>query len=320
MQDGGNPMEESASDKFPPSHNPHSEPGPFDKGPPPFSQGSPFNDRAPGQNVDPRMRNVRKEIGFDPRMEHNFNPRMEVQQQQQLPPPGEMSGMGHPDPGRRHDFRMDGRSVMGQKFDPRMRPPGKEEPGHPPQEFLGARDRDLVQDPPWHNSGIEQRLGPPREFSEENFDPKRRTLLPPPIMPHKDDKSGGFHNSSGRQDEFSEDNRRREQRFDDYRGEKSWSNRPDYDRGRREPPQREPRRSSPRRNSSDRPPPKRPRREKDSSKPSSRHSEGRDGREKDRNSSDKDGRKPERNRKSTEKGSEKLSSTAGNEKAKPSKP
>lgn len=323
LQDGGNPMEESATDKFPPGHNPLNEPGPFDKGPPPFSQGPLFNDRGPGQNMDPRMRNARQDMGFDPRrdgsrIDQNFNPRMDGQQQpqQQMPPPGEMGGMGHSDLGRRHDFRMDGRPPMGQKFDPRMRPPGKEDPMHPPQEFLGGRDRDLAQDPPWHNSGIEQRLGPPREFSEENFnDPKRRTLLPPPIMVHKDEESGNFHNS-GRQDEFSEDNRRREQRFDDYRGDKSWSNRPEYDRGRREQ-QREPRRSPPRRNNNDRPPAKRQRREKDTSKPSSRHGEGRgDGREKDRNS-DKD-RKPERNRDKT-KSSEKISSTVSNDKAKVSK-
>ena len=210
-------------------------------------------------------------MSFDPRMdgpriEHNFNPRMEPVQQQQMPPPGEMSGMGQPNSGRRQDF---GRPVMGQKYDPRMRPPGKEEPAHPTQEFSSGRDRDLAQDPPWHNSGIEQRLGPPREFSDENFDsrndPKRKTLLPPPIMVHKDEEPGNFHNS-GRQDEFSEDNRRREpQRFDDYRGDKSWSNRSEYDRGRREP-QREIRRSPPRRNSNDRPSAKRPRREKDSAK------------------------------------------------------
>ena len=321
MQDGGNPMEEPPP---PPGRNPLNEPIPFDKGPPPFSQAPPFNDRATGQNMDPRMRNVRQEIGFDPRMdgariEHNFNPRLEVQQQQQMPPPGEMSGMGHPDSGRRHDFRMDGRPVMGQKFDPRMRPPGKEEPVHPSQEFMGGRDRDLAQDPPWHTSPIEQRLGPPREFSEENFDPKRRTLLPPPIMVHKDEDSGNFQNSSaGRQDEFSEDNRRREQqRFDDYRGDKSWPSRPEYDRGRREP-QREPRRSPPRRNSNDRPPVKRPRREKELSKPSSRHNEGRDGREKDRNN-DKD-RKQERNREKSKSNNDKLSMTVGNEKIKPSKP
>ena len=329
MQDGGNPMEEP-----PPGRIPLNEPpGPFDKGPPPFSQAPPFNDRVPGQNMDPRMRNVRQEMGFDPRMdgqrmEHNFNPRMEPQQQQQMPPPGEMSGMGHPDSGRRHDFRMDGRPAMGQKFDPRMRPPGKEESVHPSQEFMGGRDR---QDPPWHTSPIEQRLGPPREFPEDIFnDPKRRTLLPPPIMAHKDEESGSFQNNSGRQDDFSEDNRRREQqqqqqRFDDYRGDKSWPSRPEYDRGRREP-QREPRRSPPRRNNNDRPAVKRPRREKElSTKPSSRHSEGRDGREKDRNG-DKD-RKQERNReksksssdKSSEKGSEKLSVTVGNEKTKSSK-
>lgn len=338
MQDGGNPMEELSPDQFSPGHNPMSEPGPFDKGPPPFSQGPPFGDREPVQSMDPRMRNPRQEMGFDPRMdgpriEHNFNHRLEGQPQQTLPPLGEMSGMGHPDPGRRqHDFRMDGRPGMGQKFDPRMRPPGKDEPVHPPQEFLGGRDRDIVQDPPWHNSGLEQRLGPPREFSEENFDsrndPKRRTLLPPPIMLHKDEESGSFHNNNpGRQDEFTEDNRRREQqRFDDYRGDKSWPGRPEYDRGRREP-QREPRRSPPRRNSSDRPPAKRQRREKDTSKPSSRHSEGRDGREKDRSGDKEKDRKPERNReksksndKSSDKGSEKLSSTIGNEKAKPSKP
>ena len=315
LQDGGNPMEEPAPDQFPPGHNPLNEAGPFDKGPPPFSQGPHFNDRAPGQNMDPRMRNARQEMGFDPRMDPNFNPRMEPQQQQQqMPPPGEIGAMGHPDPGRRHDFRMDGRPGMGQKFDPRMRPPGKEEPMHPPQEFMGGRDRDLAQDPPWHNSGLEQRLGPAHEFSDENFnDPKRRTLLPPPIMAHKDEESGSFHNSSGRQDE---DNRRREQqqRFDDYRGDKSWSNRPEYDRGRREP-QREARRSPTRRNSNDRPPAKRQRREKDTSKPSSRHGESRgDGREKDRNS-DKD-RKADRNRDKT-KSNEKLS--ASNDKAKVSK-
>lgn len=318
MQDGGNAVDEVPPDQFPPGHNPLNEQGPFDKGPPSFSQGTQFKDRAPGQNMDPRMRNQ----GFDTRMD---GPRVEHNFQQQMPPPGEMSGMGHPNTGRRqHDFRMDGRPVMGQKFDPRMRPPGKDEPIHPSQEYLGGRDRDLAQDPPWHNSGLEQRLGPPREFSEENFDsrndPKRRTLLPPPIMVHKDEESGAFHGNSGRQDEFSDDNRRREQRFDDYRGDKSWTSRPEYDRGRREP-QREPRRSPPRRNSNDRPPPKRPRREKDLSKSGSRHGEGKDSREKDRNN-DKD-RKLERSReksKSSDKGSEKLSSTVGNEKVKPSKP
>lgn len=336
LQDGGNPMEEPPpADQFPPGHNRMNEPGPFDKGPPPFPQGPPFGDRAPGQNVDPRMRNMQQEMGFDPRMdrpriEPNFNPRLESQQPQQLPLPGEMAGMGQPDVGRRqHDFRMEGRPVMGQKFDPRMRPSGKEEPIHPSQEFLGSRDRDMAQDPPWHNSGLEQRLGPPREFPEENFDsrndPKRRTLLPPPIMIHKDEESVGFHNL-GRQDEFSEDNRRREppQRFDDYRSDKSWSSRADYDRGRREL-QRESRRSPPHRNSNsnDRPPAKRPRREKDLSKPSSRHGEGRDSREREKdrsNDKDKD-RKPERNReksnKSSDKGNEKLSVTVGSEKAKP---
>ena len=323
MQDSGNPVNELPPDQFPPGRNPLKEPGPFDKGPPPFSQAPSFNDRIPGQGMDPRMRNVRQEMSFDPRMdgpriEHNFNPRMEPVQQQQMPPPGEMSGMGQPNSGRRHDF---GRPVMGQKYDPRMRPPGKEEPAHPTQEFSSGRDRDLAQDPPWHNSGIEQRLGPPREFSDENFDsrndPKRKTLLPPPIMVHKDEEPGNFHNS-GRQDEFSEDNRRREpQRFDDYRGDKSWSNRSEYDRGRREP-QREIRRSPPRRNSNDRPSAKRPRREKDMPKPSSRHSEGRDSREKDRGN-DKD-RKPERREKSKSSGSEKPSMTVANEKTKSLKP
>ena len=260
------------------------------------TQGPPFGDKGSRQMVDPRMHNARQEIGFDPRMGQNLNQRG---QQRQQPSQVEMNMMMPPDRRPPHDFRMEGgrpdMRSMGQNFDPRMRP-GREEAGHPPQQ--PTRERDMIQEPPW-SGGMDR--GQPHDFQED----KRRTLLPPPIMLHSDEET---NNPPGRQGEFPDDGRRRDQRFDDYRGEKSWHGRPDYDRGRRDL-QRESRHSPPRRNSSgDRPPPKRPRRDKE---PSNRHGGERD---RERNNDKEKERKPERSRgndklksndRSTEKTSEK---------------
>ena len=266
----------------------------------------PFSDKGPGQMIDPRIQNARQDnMSFDPRMGQNINQRGDVRQQQQQPPQGDMNMIMPPDR-RTRDFRMEGgrpdMRPMGQNFDPRMRP-GREEGGHPPQqEFQLSRERDMIQEPPWSSGGMDR--GQPHDFQED----KRRTLLPPPIMLHNDEDTNSH--PPGRQGEFPDDGRRRDQRFDDYRGEKSWHGRPDYDRGRRDP-QREPRRSPPRRNSaSDRPPTKRPRRDKE---PSNRHVGERD---RERNNDKEKDRKPERSRgndkpKSNDRSTEK---TVGSEK------